>query len=198
MDIDMIKPFLQKGKLDQERWIETLERVRVYVAPKLPRFKLKTFGELACVGPEPHDSRYRLLDDDNPESDPKGSHTLKNHGIAYFGDTGERVTSLDEVRTFAAWGLSKDNRWVRIDVTVKGVMHPKYQIVHERAQTVLIGSSDVQDMLGHAKVPPFTVFSTIICEVDRWRSSKHLQAKEADRFGAPLDLLKDTIIHGLI
>ncbi|MDE1874736.1 MAG: hypothetical protein KGI79_03510 [Patescibacteria group bacterium] len=191
--MNLMEPLLRKEKLTQNDWLKILELVRAKVKPKLERMKLKQFGELACI--DSGDGFYKSLGTDVPTI---GRYSLVDHGIAYFRDTNERVTSIGEEREFPAWGLTADGEWVIIRVKVKGVGGSAPDTISERPQSVSINAVSLEKMLEESDVSPFSVLSTIRMEVDTWKSRKQKLFEEAEEFASEISYLEDMILHGFM
>ena len=195
MDIALMKPLLRKGKLTQNDWIEILEKVRETIAPKLERMKLKQFGDLACI--DDGHGRYDSLG--TREIMMTGGYMLFDHGIAYFKDTGERVTVLGNQRDFHAWGLAKDGKWVLISVTVRGVLRNAIQgSIREEPRRVVIQAVSLKEMLDGSKVTPFRVLSAICLEIQAWRNRKRLLYEDSENFSGNFEALRQLLLHGFL
>lgn len=210
MNTKLIKPLLKKGKLDWTMWLEILEGLRSEVTPKLSRYKLPTFGELACIGPNSGD-RYELLYDTERKVNisvhnkpgvrmsngaDNTCYSLSDHAISYFRDTGRRVDTSMDVRIFYAWGLTKHGNWVLIEICVQGtrIKDKIFEVPYE----VTFQNVSLEEMLEKSEVTPFSVLSSIGLEVERYAGRKRVISQDADRFAADVKALENTILHEFI
>lgn len=197
MNTDLVKPLLlPKSELTLAKWIEILEKLRTALLPKLPRYKLKTFGELGCLRSRDGGNQYRLLNEDLPET--SGPYRLDDHGIAQFRDTGEVISEIGFRRVLHAWGLSKKGEWVTIQVDIHGIPGKREGTIWEKALAVWIFPVDLPQMLAVSGDSPNSVLRKIGMEVGAYAARKRIAAEDAEKFAAEVETLREMILHGFV
>lgn len=193
----MTKLLLRKGKLSTDDWYVFLEEIRHKIKPRLDKFTLPTFGNLACM--DDGSGRYYQLIEDAPlflDGD-YTEYTLADNGLSYFVDDGQRLDGIKKhSRKINAYGLSRGGEWVIISVSValRDIdLNPRRKpllgsedapLRREYASGVTILKASLKDMLERSKAPVGAVWMLLKMAVSDWECKRrvlHEDAKKLDR-----------------
>jgi len=192
MNTKNMKLLLRSGALTQDEWVVFLENVVDELRPRLETFKLPTFGELACM--DDKSGRYEIVSKHNPKE--IGNYFLRNHGVSYFQDTGERLNKVGQTRSIKAWGLSKEGVWVLITVNVEACLDHSNSI-WEHAESADISRVSLPALFDAAKMPPYSVWMVIRLEVEKWEAKRRMRYEDSKKVVDHFHML-DKMISSLV
>ncbi len=187
----MTELLLRKGKLSKADWLVFLEEIRQKIKPKLDKFTLPTFGNLACI--DDRSGRYYQIIEDVPLF-LDGDYTLADYGLSYFTDDGQRLNDIKkESRKIHAYGLSRGGEWVIITVNValkdidsnprrKPLLGSKdTPLRREYAFSVTIFKASLEDMLKYSKAPVGAVWMILRMAVEDWERKRRVLLEDSQK-----------------
>lgn len=204
MNKAMTKLLLRKGKLSTDDWYVFLEEIRHRIKPRLDKFSLPTFGNLACM--DDRSGRYYQLIEDAPLF-VNGDYKLSDYGLSYFIDDRQRIDGIkNQSRMIHAYGLSRDGEWVIISVSValKDIdLNPRRKpllgsedapLRREYASSVTILKASLKDMLERSKAPVGAVWMLLKMAVSDWECRRRVLHEDAQKLAREFQIYDEILM----